>query len=268
MFMLTTDKSADLKWIDMHAHLDKLEEGPEKAIQHALSVGVERIITIGTDPKDLPVVLELSQKYAPHVYCTLGIHPHDGVSYSQEVGEFILQNATHPRVVAVGEIGLDYYYEQSPKKEQLDAFRQQMEIAKKLKMPVEIHTRDAEPDTVEILKEFKNEVTGLIHCFTGTQWLADQCLDLGYNISISGVVTFKNAQDLRNIVASIPLDRLHVETDSPFLAPVPMRGKQNTPAYVIHTAKIVAELKKVSLEELCLQTKKNAETIFPKLKVK
>lgn len=252
--------------IDMHAHLDKLEEGPEKAIEAALAAGVERIITIGTDPKDLPVVLELAQKHDPYVYCTLGIHPHDGITYNQEVGEYILKNATHPRVVAVGEIGLDYYYNQSPKKEQLDAFRAQLEIAKKLRMPVEIHTRDAEGDTVEILKEFKNEVSGLIHCFTGTQWLADQCLDLGYNISISGVVTFKNAHELRSVVMSVPLDRLHVETDAPFLAPVPMRGKQNTPAYVIHTAKVVADLKKITLEELCLQTKKNAETIFPKLK--
>lgn len=252
--------------IDMHAHLDKLEEGPERALEQALAVGVERIITIGTDPQDLPVVLNLAQKLAPHVFCTLGIHPHDGSSYSQDVGEFILKNASHPRVVAVGEIGLDYYYNQSPKAEQLEAFRAQMEIAKVLNMPIEVHTRDAEEDTVEILKEFKGQVTGLIHCFTGTRWLADQCLDLGYNISISGVVTFKNAQDLRNTVKSIPLDRLHVETDAPFLAPVPMRGKQNTPAFVVHTAKFVAELKEVSLEELCLQTKKNAEKIFPKLK--
>lgn len=258
--------STDLKWIDMHAHLDKLEEGPEKAITAAIEAGVDRIITIGTDPKDLPVVLELAEKHAPHVYCTLGIHPHDGITYNQDVGEFILKNAIRQRVVAIGEIGLDYYYNQSPKKEQLEAFRSQMEIAKQLKMPVEIHTRDAEADTVDILKEYKNQVTGLIHCFTGTKWLADQCLDLGYNISISGVVTFKNAQDLRDTVASIPLERLHVETDSPFLAPVPMRGKQNTPAYVVHTAKVVADLKKVTLEELCLQTKKNAETIFPKLK--
>lgn len=256
----------ELRWMDMHAHLDKLEEGPEMAIEKALSVGVDRIITIGTDPQDLPVVLELAKKYAPHVYCTLGIHPHDGVSYSKKVGEFILRNARQERVVAIGEIGLDYYYNQSPKNEQLEAFRSQLDLARQLKMPVEIHTRDAEEDTVAILSDYKDQVKGLIHCFTGTQWLADQCLDLGYCISISGVVTFKNAHELKKTVSTIPLDRLLVETDSPFLSPVPMRGKPNTPAYVVHTAKVVAEIKNVSLKELCLQTRKNAETIFPKLK--
>lgn len=249
----------------MHAHLDKLEAGAEQAIIEALKAGVHKVVTIGTEPKDLPVVIELAEKWAPHVYCTLGIHPHDGVSYSKDVGEFIMSKANHPRVIAIGEIGLDYFYEQSPKAEQLQAFREQLEIAKHLKMPVEIHTRDAEQDTVEILKSFQGDVTGLIHCFTGTEWLASQCLDLGFNISVSGVVTFKNAQSLRDTVAKIPLDRLHVETDAPFLAPVPMRGKENTPAYVIHTAKLVAELKKVSLEELCLQTQLNAEKMFPKI---
>jgi len=117
-------------------------------------------------------------------------------------------------------------------------------------MPVQIHTRDADEDTVEILKDFKGSVTGIIHCFTGTEWLAQQCLDLGYNISISGVVTFKNADSLRQIVKMIPMDRLHVETDSPFLAPVPMRGKKNTPAFVVHTAKFVADLKGVTEQEL------------------
>jgi len=256
---------ADLFWTDMHAHLDKLEEGPEKAIEAALAQNVKRIVTIATDPDDLKTVLEYADKFSPHVYCTLGIHPHEGVTYTPEVRQFIKQNATHPRVIAIGEIGLDYYYEQSPKKEQLDAFRDQLELAKELGLPIEIHTRDAEPDTVNLLKEYEGKVKGIIHCFTGTQWLADQCLALGYNISISGIVTFKNAADLRKVVESIPLDRLHVETDSPFLAPVPMRGKQNTPSYVVHTAQFVADLKKISVADLCLQTNKNAEKMFPKL---
>lgn len=256
---------ADLFWTDMHAHLDKLEEGPEKAIEAALAQNVKRIVTIATDPDDLKTVLEYANKFSPHVYCTLGIHPHEGVTYTPEVRQFIKQNATHPRVIAIGEIGLDYYYEQSPKKEQLDAFRDQLELAKELGLPIEIHTRDAELDTVNLLKEYEGKVKGIIHCFTGTQWLADQCLALGYNISISGIVTFKNAVDLRKVVESIPLDRLHVETDSPFLAPVPMRGKQNTPSYVVHTAQFVADLKKISVADLCLQTNKNAEKMFPKL---
>ncbi len=168
--------------------------------------------------------------------------------------------------MAIGEIGLDYYYDQSPRDEQLLAFREQMQIAADTGLPVEIHTRDAEEDTVRILTEFNGRVKGIIHCFTGTDQLAKQALDLGYNISISGVVTFKSAQSLRDTVKNtIPLDRLHVETDAPFLAPVPMRGRPNTSAYVVHTAQVVAELKNVTLQTLSEQTKKNAEKLFFKL---
>lgn len=254
-----------MEWIDVHAHLNMLEEGVEAAIANAKAAGVARIITIGTEPQDHPVVLQIAQKYYPEVYCTLGVHPHEGVYYTEEIGKFIEAHVNDKEVVAVGEIGLDYYYETSPKQEQRDAFRAQLEIAKKANLPVEIHTRDAEEDTVEILKEFKGDVTGIIHCFTGTDWLARQCLDLGYNISISGVVTFKNAESLRDVVRMTPVDRLHVETDSPFLAPVPMRGRKNTPAFVVHTAKLVAELKNISIEELCTQTRVNALKMFPKI---
>ncbi|MCC2677461.1 MAG: TatD related DNase [Pseudobdellovibrio sp.] len=255
-----------LEWIDVHTHLDRLEGGPEAALRQAQDAGVKRLITIGTEPADLPLVIELAEKFAPHVFCTIGVHPHDGVKYNSEVGDFLRKNASHPRVVAIGEIGLDYYYNQSPKEEQLTAFREQLQIAADVGLPVEIHTRDAEEDTVKILKEFEGRVKGIIHCFTGTEFLAREALNLGYNISISGVVTFKNADSLRSIVRDIlPLDRLHVETDAPFLAPVPMRGKSNTSAYVVHTAQVVADLKNVSLQTLSEQTKKNAEKLFFKL---
>lgn len=255
-----------LEWIDVHTHLDRLEGGPEVALRLAQEAGVKRLITIGTEPADLPLVIELAEKFAPHVFCTIGVHPHDGVKYNSEVGEFLRKNASHPRVVAIGEIGLDYYYNQSPKEEQLTAFREQLQIAAEAGLPVEIHTRDAEEDTVNLLKEFEGKVKGIIHCFTGTEFLAREALNLGYNISISGVVTFKNADSLRSIVRDIvPLDRLHVETDAPFLAPVPMRGKSNTSAYVVHTAQVVADLKNVSLQTLSEQTKKNAEKLFFKL---
>lgn len=252
-------------WIDMHAHLDKLEEGPEAALKLAKAAGVERIVTIGTDPADLPVVLSISEKYYPEVYCTLGIHPHEGGLYSPEAEKFIRENLHRKEVIAVGEIGLDYYYKHSSREDQIQAFRAQLEIAKEFKMPIEIHTRDAEEDTVEILKEYKGSVTGIIHCFTGTEWLARQALDLGYNISISGVVTFKNADSLRETVKMIPLDRMHVETDAPFLAPVPMRGKQNTSAFVTHTAAFVAALKGVKIEDFSAQMKRNALQMFPKI---
>ncbi len=254
------------EWIDVHCHLDRLEGGSEFALQLALDAGVKRLITIGTEPADLPTVIGLAEKYAPHVFCTIGVHPHDGVKYNSEVGDFLRKNAGHPRVVAIGEIGLDYHYNQSPKAEQIFAFREQLQIAADCGLPVEIHTRDAEEDTLQILSEFKNRVKGIIHCFTGTGHLAEQALNLGFDISISGVVTFKNAEDIRATLRDIvPLDRLHVETDAPFLAPVPMRGRPNTSAYVVHTAQVVADLKKVSLQTLCEQTNKNAEKLFFKL---
>lgn len=254
-----------MQWIDVHAHLNMLEEGVDAAIENARQAGVHRIVTIGTEPQDHPIVLEIARKHFPRVFCTLGVHPHDGKVYTPEVGKFIEENAADPCVVAIGEIGLDYYYNQSPKEEQIEAFRAQLGIAERTGLPVEIHTRDAEEDTIRVLNEFKGRVKGIIHCFTGTRWLAEQALDLGFNISISGVVTFKNADDLRATVKMLPLDRIHVETDAPFLAPIPMRGKKNTPAYVVHTAKFVAELKGVTLEELCEQTRKNALAMFPKI---
>lgn len=252
-------------WIDVHAHLDKLEEGPIAALEMAQKEGVQRIITIGTEPSDLPVVIELSEKYAPHVFCTLGIHPHEAGLWDHRVGDFIREKSNHPRVIGLGEMGLDYYYNNSTPQTQKKAFYEQLELATELQMPVEIHTRDAEADTIELLRPFKGKVRGLIHCFTGTRWLAQQSLDLGFNISISGVVTFKNAQELRDITQYIPADRLHVETDAPFLAPVPQRGKKNTPAYMIHTAQLIAQIKSLSFESLQAQTWKNAQELFTKL---
>lgn len=252
-------------WIDLHCHLDKLKKQPSESIADAKAVGVERIVTIGTDPSDLPVVLAIAEKYFPEVYCTLGIHPHDGGQYTPEAEKFIRDHLQRPEVVAVGEIGLDYYYQHSSQEDQQRAFRAQLEIAKEFKMPIEIHTRDAEKDTIEILNEYKGSVTGIIHCFTGTSWLAQQALDLGYNISISGVVTFKNADSLRETVKMIPLDRLHVETDAPFLAPIPMRGQENTPSFVVHTGEFVAKLKQVELVAFQQQMKLNAKKMFPKI---
>jgi len=254
-----------MNFIDVHAHLDMLEDSPEETLLKAKAVGVSKIVTIGTEPADHPVVLAIAQKLYPDVYCTLGIHPHHGAVWTEQAGAFIEKHITDKEVIAVGEIGLDYYYKQSPIEEQKDAFRKQLDLAGRYKMPVEIHTRDAEPDTVEILKEFKGQVTGLIHCFTGSAWLARQCLDLGYNISFSGVVTFKNADDLRETCKFVPLDRLHVETDAPFLAPVPLRGKKNTPAFVVHTAALVAGLKGITVEELSQATNANARQLFPKI---
>jgi TatD DNase family protein len=242
-----------------------LEDAPEAALQKAKEAGVTKIITIGTEPSDHEFVWKTAKQFYPDVYCTLGVHPHQGMQWKDEIGEWIEKHLPEKEVVAVGEIGLDYYYNQSPVEEQREAFRRQLDIARRHKLPVQIHTREAEKDTVEILKEFKGEVTGLIHCFTSSSWLAKECLDLGYNISFSGIVTFKNAESLRDTCKMVPLDRMHVETDAPFLAPVPQRGKKNTPAYVIHTAALVAQLKGVSEEKLAEATNANARYLFPKI---
>lgn len=259
-------KDLKVSLFDMHAHINFLEVTPEEAIQEALDNGVKKIVTIGTCPKDLSEVLELSKVHAPYVYCTLGIHPHDAKDYTQEAEDFIRKEAVGDRVIALGEMGLDFYYNESSPEIQKEKFYRQMEMAADLKLPVQIHTRDADRETVEVLKDFRGKVFGVIHCFTGTPELARQCLDLDYNLSISGVVTFKNAEALRSIVKETPLERLQVETDAPFLAPVPMRGKKNRPSYVTYVAEKVAELKSVSLEQLAEQTCRNAYEIFPKLK--
>ncbi len=254
-----------LPWVDIHAHLNFLEDDVEVSLAKAHLVGVRRVITIGTEPGDLPVVLAMARKHYPVVCCTLGIHPHEAKLYTPEIEEFILKNATDPTVVALGEMGLDYFYKNSEPAEQKVAFEKQLMLAERLQLPVEIHTRDADEDTVEILKKYAGRVRGVIHCFTGSQWLADECLKLGYNISISGIVTFKNAEALRKIAESVPVDRLHVETDAPFLTPTPFRGVKNSPQYVVFTAKFVAELKKMSLPDFSAQMITNAGNMFPKL---
>lgn len=253
-----------MNWTDVHTHLNMLEVSPEEAIAEAATHGVTGFITIGTCPDDLPTVMSLAQKFAPQVVCTLGVHPHEAELFTSEVDQWIRTQAVNPEVVAIGETGLDYYYNNAPKEKQIEVFRAQMQIAADLGLPVEIHTRDAEPDTMQTLREFKGRVKGLLHCFTGTWEMAEVGLDCGFNISISGVVTFKNADALRDVVTKVPLDRLHVETDAPFLAPIPHRGKKNRPAFVTHTAQKVADLKGVSLETLAEATQANARKLFPK----
>lgn len=254
-----------MSWIDVHTHLNMLEISVEEALEAATQNQVQRLITIGTCPDDLPTVLALGKQYFPQVSCTLGIHPHEAELYSAQMDAYIRQHATEPYVVAIGETGLDYHYNQAPHDVQIAAFRAQLQIAKDLNLPVEIHTRDAESDTALILKDFSGTKRGLLHCFTGTWEMAKAGLDCGYDISISGVSTFKNAGDLREVIRQVPIDRLHVETDAPFLAPVPHRGRKNQPAFVIHTAQLVAELKGVSLEELSRQLQLNAQSLFTKM---
>jgi TatD DNase family protein len=256
-----------MNFIDVHTHINMLENDAQTVLQAAKAAGVEHMITIGTGHDDHAKIVEMVEKLRPQVYGTLGFHPHDAKDFDAAGEKFMRDHLNDERIVAVGEIGLDYYYKKSEPDIQRDVFVRQLQMAEEFGLPVEIHTRDAEDDTIDILKRFEGKVVGLMHCFTGTQRLADAALALGFNISISGVVTFKNADDLRKVVQSVPLDRLHIETDAPFLTPVPFRGKKNEPALIVHTAKVVAELKGVSVEELARVTTDNARKLFKRLKI-
>ena len=179
----------------------------------------------------------------------------------------IIKLAQHPRVVGIGECGLDYYYEHSDRKAQQASFEMQLQAALELDLPVIIHSRDADEDTVRILKAAGPKLRGVMHCFSGTRYLCDEALSIGFSISCSGILTFKKSQELRDIVKDVPLDKLLVETDSPYLAPMPLRGKRNEPAYTVHTAKVLAELKGISEEELAKITTANFFALFNKAKL-
>lgn len=252
-------------WIDLHTHINMIKQAPELILQRAKNQGVEKMVLIGTDPEDIFVVSALAKQYSESLICAVGIHPHDAKNYADKVEADLKQLAGGKEVIGIGEIGLDFYYDNSPREKQKEVFRRQMDLAVELGLPVEIHTRDAEKDTVEILKEYKGRAVGVLHCFTGTHWLAHQALDLGWDISLSGVCTFKNAEELRNTIKTLPKERIHIETDAPFMTPVPNRGKENEPSFVIHTAQVVAQLLGLSVEQLSVQLKLNAKRLFPKL---
>ncbi len=256
----------NLKWIDVHTHLEMLEGETSDVLKRAKLNGVEQVVNIGTCSEDLPKVLATAQKFYPVVACTLGVHPHDAKDFDKARG-FIQSHYSEKEVVALGEMGLDYYYEHSDRLVQQKVFEEQLQWSVDWDLPVEIHTRDAEEDTLNMLKKFNGKVTGILHCFTGSTQLAEEALALGLNISVSGVCTFKKAESLRETLRIVPLERMHLETDAPFLAPTPQRGKKNEPAFVMHTAHFLAELKKVSLEDLSSQMKLNTYGLFKKLPV-
>jgi TatD DNase family protein len=254
--------------VDSHCHLDFPDyEGQVDAVMaRARAAGVGVCVSIGTELKRFAGVRAIAEKF-PDVWCSVGVHPHEAEKELLDDAQILIQQAGHPKVVGIGETGLDYYYEHSPRMQQQKNFRAHIEAARQTRLPLIVHTRDADEDTIDILGEEmqKGAFTGLIHCFTGTQKLADAALALGLCISVSGIATFKNSGPLRQVIKSVPLDRLLVETDAPFLSPVPNRGKTNEPAYVIHTAKLVAELKGVEPGELANTTTENFFRLFSKV---
>ena len=250
--------------VDSHCHLDydPMAGDVGGTIGRARSAGVGTLLTIGTKLRDFPRVRALAETN-DNVFCSVGVHPHEAQNEAADAAA-LLDLARHPKVVGIGETGLDYFYDKSPRDKQQENFRAHIRAASQSGLPLIVHTRDAEADTAEMLGAAKSAgpLRGVLHCFTSSRALADKAVELGFYISISGIVTFKNAEDLRQTVRSIPLDRLLVETDSPFLAPIPMRGKSCEPAYVVHTAAKVAELKGVSPGELARATTANFFALF------
>lgn len=255
--------------VDSHCHLDFPELAGDAAgvVARARNAGVGHMLTIGTKITKFDGVLAMAERF-DNVSCSVGIHPHEaGVEPAMDV-EKLTTLANHPKVVAFGETGLDFFYEHSPRADQERSFRVHIAAAREAKLPLIVHTRDADPETAAILSEEmeKGPFTGVIHCFSSGPELAAKALELGFYISFSGIVTFKKADALRDVAKTVPLDRILVETDSPYLAPMPHRGKTNEPAFVTHTAAMVAGLKDVSREALAAQTTENFFRLFSKAK--
>lgn len=254
--------------VDSHCHLDfpDFDNERDDVVARAMQAGIGYMVTICTHMTKFDGVLAIAKSY-DNMSCTVGVHPHNaGEEGALATVEALCELANKPKVIGIGETGLDYFYEHSPRDDQKSSFRAHIEAARQTGLPLIVHTRDADTDTVDILREEyeKAPYPGLIHCFSAGPELAEAVLDLGFYISISGIVTFKSAQELRDTVKNVPLERILVETDSPYLAPIPKRGKRNEPAFTAHTAAMVAEIKGVSQEELASQTTENFFKLFSK----
>lgn len=254
--------------VDSHCHLDFDELSPniEDVLLRAKAADVKILQTICTKISQFPKVQKIAEEHE-NIYCSVGVHPHEVKDEGVFSTEDIVNYTKHKKVIGIGETGLDYYYEYSDKDLQRASFINHIRAAQETQLPIIIHTRSADEDTIKILKEemHRKKFPGLIHCFTATQELADECLNLGMYISISGIITFKNAEDLRKVVKNLPLDRLLVETDAPYLAPMPMRGKVNEPSFVKYTVDYLAGLLEKTSEEISAQTTENFFRLFTKV---
>lgn len=256
-------------FVDSHCHLNYkgLVEDQAAVITRATAAGVSAMLNISTRVSEWDAVVATAEA-SPHIWATIGIHPHDADAHPDIDTEMLVEKSNHVKVIGIGETGLDYYYDKSDRERQRSSFRAHIAAARITGLPLIVHTRDAEDDTAQILADEmgKGAYSGVIHCFTASQEFAEKALALGLYISISGIVTFKNAKDLQASAALIPNDRLLIETDSPFLAPVPHRGRPCEPAYVADTARFLAELRGVSTETLARQTAENFYRLFNKAK--
>ncbi len=249
--------------VDSHCHLNfpEFKDDLDDVMRRADLNGIKTMLTVNTRLSESLAIQKIADTY-PHVFCTVGVHPHDAKDYANDalLGK-IKELSKHPKVIGLGETGLDYYYNNSDSKDQIHCFDIHLIAAKQLDLPVVVHTRDADTDTIDCLDRTSG-TKGVFHCFSGGLDVARAGLDRGYYISFSGIITFKKADELREVVKFVPLDRILVETDSPFLAPIPHRGKRNEPAFTLHTAEIVAELKGIPLTEIAKQTTDNFFTLF------
>lgn len=249
--------------IETHCHLDYLKQNSKEVLDEAAEAGVEKIITIAVEPKNQNTVLELAHTWE-QVYASQGIHPHEAKDFTLEVESLIRQNAKDRKVVAIGEIGLDYHYDHSPRPIQRDVFEKQLQIAIDLNLPVIFHTREAEEDTLSILKNFESKLkcSGVFHCYTSNMMLAEYVLSHSFKLGFNGVMTFKAADNVRDIFSITPIDSILLETDAPFLAPLPFRGRENVPKYLPWVVKKMSEIKKIEGDELLRQIYKNTTDLF------
>lgn len=253
--------------VDSHCHLDynDFDEDFADILAHAKENGVTAMLNAGNNIGELDKQLALSEKY-PFIYTAVGVHPHNASEYENIKAQDFINCSSHRKIVGIGECGLDYFYDYAPKDVQIKVFREQIIAAQETGLPLIIHTRDADDDTIALLREMYQQkpFSGEIHCFSSSQKLADFALSIGFYLSASGILTFNKSQDIRDIFATVPLDRLLVETDSPFLAPIPMRGRRNEPAFVRYTAERLAQIKEIPLDELAQITSDNFYRLFRK----
>lgn len=250
--------------IDSHAHLDfdKFNKDRDEVIERAKNNGIVNIINVGSNLASSHRSLQLSQKYEM-IYAVVGIHPHEAKHLDKDALKVLKDLTKADKVVGIGEIGLDFHYDNSPRDVQRDAFRKQLRLAKEINLPVVVHSREADEDTIKILKEEKmNNHNVLLHSYTGGKDLAEKALEMGFYFGAGGIVTFNSASELKKIIQKIPLSHILIETDSPYLAPEPHRGRRNEPLYVKEVAKFVASLKNSNLENVAAITKENTERFF------
>ena len=246
--------------IDTHAHID-MAENSDEIIQNAAANGVKKIIIPSVEEKFFEKIIQIAENNE-NIYCQLGIFPSEAKTWTNKIEQKIKELAKNPKVVAIGEIGLDYYWDKSFVEEQKEIFKKQILIANELNLPIVVHDREAHKDCIDIIKEYNQTSTVIFHCFSGSVEMMRECVKNDWFIALGGVVTFKNAKKMKDVAKEIPIDYLLLETDSPYLTPVPYRGKENQPAYIKYVAEEIAKLRNENVEDIMIKTSQNAERVF------